>query len=295
MKFFQPVTKMFSDAGEAISGAATQAGQAVVETSVGVGGAISDAASFTGRAVVGTATGVGETVGSAASQAGLAVVQTAITTGETIGSATSQAGQTVVETSIGVGEVIGGATLQATQVAGQAIAIVSNNPQMQQAIKSLNQDWLNCLVEQVDLVKAETAVRKLQQENPGKQPAQIAHLLMLEKAVYAGGTGLASSLVPGEAAVMFAGDWVATTALSAELVYQIAAAYGLDLKAPERKGEVLAIFGLALSGRTAIKAGLGLLRNVPVAGAVIGASSNAVMIYTLGYATCQFYEAKQNP
>ncbi len=92
---------------------------------------------------------------------------------------------------------------------------------------------------------------------------------------------------------MFAVDWVATAALSAELVYQIAAAYGLNLKAPERKGEVLAIFGLALGGRTAIKAGLGLLRNVPVAGAVIGASSNAVMIYALGYAACQFYEAKQ--
>ena len=44
-----------------------------------------------------------------------------------------------------------------------------------------------------------------------------------------------------------------------------------------------------------IEAGLGLLRNLPVAGAVIGASSNAVMIYALGYAACQFYEAKQNP
>ncbi|MEH2159349.1 hypothetical protein [Nostoc sp.] len=40
---------------------------------------------------------------------------------------------------------------------------------------------------------------------------------------------------------------------------------------------------------------MGLLRNLPVGGAVIGASSNAVMIYALGYAACQFYEAKQNP
>lgn len=27
----------------------------------------------------------------------------------------------------------------------------------------------------------------------------------------------------------------------------------------------------------------------------IGASSNAIMIYALAYAACQFYEAKQNP
>jgi hypothetical protein len=35
-----------------------------------------------------------------------------------------------------------------------------------------------------------------------------------------------------------------------------------------------------------------LLQNTPVAGAVIGASSNAVMLYTVGYAACRFYEAK---
>ncbi len=35
---------------------------------------------------------------------------------------------------------------------------------------------------------------------------------------------------------------------------------------------------------------MGLLRNVPVAGAVIGASTNAAMIYALGYGACRFYE-----
>ncbi len=77
------------------------------------------------------------------------------------------------------------------------------------------------------------------------------------------------------------------------MIYEIAAAYGLDLKDPSRRGEVLAIFGLALGGGRLLRtAGLGLLRNVPFAGAVIGASSNATMIYSLGYAACRFYEAK---
>ncbi|MEA5509940.1 hypothetical protein VB715_09200 [Crocosphaera sp. UHCC 0190] len=62
-----------------------------------------------------------------------------------------------------------------------------------------------------------------------------------------------------------------------------------------RKGEILTIFGLALGGQYALKAGLGFLRNIPAAGAVIGASTNALMLYALGYSACQFYEAKFNP
>ncbi|MEH1908791.1 MAG: hypothetical protein V7L05_03795 [Nostoc sp.] len=212
-----------------------------------------------------------------------------------VGGAAVQAGQAVAGAAVGIGGAIGGTAFQGTQIAGQALAIVGNNPQLQVAIKSLNKDWLNPLIEQVDLVKAEASVRKLQQEHPNEHPAEIAHHLMLEKAVLAGTTGFASSVVPGQAAAMFVVDWAATSALSVELVYQIAAAYGMDLKDSDRRAEAVAIFGLGVGGKTAIKAGLGLLRNLPVAGAVIGASSNAVMIYALGYAACQFYQAKQNP
>ena len=212
-------------------------------------------------------------------------------TAEAVGGAALGVGGAAIQ----AGQVVGGAAIQAMQVVGQALAIVGNNPTLQTAIKSLNQDWLNPLIDQLDVVKAEAAVRKLQQEYPNEKPPEIAHRLMLEKSVFAGTTGFVSSLAPGQAAAMFAVDYLATAALSAELVYQIAAAYGMDLQDSERKGEVAAIFGLGLGGKTAIQAGLGLLRNMPVAGAVIGASSNAVMIYGLGYAACQFYEAKQNP
>ncbi len=149
-------------------------------------------------------------------------------------------------------------------------------------------------MDQVDIVKAETQVRKLQQQYPHEQASEIAHRLMLEKSLYVGGSGLASSLVPGFAAALLAVDLAATTAMQAEMVYQIACAYGLNLQEPARKGEVIAIFGLALGGGCAIKAGLGFLRNVPVAGAVIGASTNAATLYALGYAACRFYEAKVN-
>jgi uncharacterized protein (DUF697 family) len=240
------------------------------------------------QSVFGAVAGTAGAVGDAAVHAGTTVAGA-------VGGAAVHAGTTVAGAAVGLGETIGGVALQATQIAGQTLTIIGNNPQLQQAIKSLNQDWLKPLIEQIDVVKAEAAVRNLEKEYPNEQPAEIAHRLMLEKAVFAGGTGLASSLAPGQAAAMFAVDWAATAALSVELVYQIAAAYGMDLKHSDRKGEAVAIFGLGLGGKTAIRAGLGLLRNVPVAGAVVGASTNAVMIYTLGYAACRFYEAKQNP
>lgn len=275
-------------------GAIAGTAEAVGGAAMGLGGAITG----TAEAVSGAATGVGDAVGSAAE----AVSGAAMGVGDAVGSAAMsvsdaaiQAGQAVAGAAIGLGGAVGGAAMQATQVLGQALAIVGNNPILQTAIKSLNQDWLNPLIDKVDVVKAEAAVKKLQQEHPNKKPPEIAHDLMLEKSVFAGTTGLASSLAPGQAAAMFAVDWAATAALSAELVYQIAAAYGMDLQDSKRKAEVVTIFGLGLGGKTAIQAGLGLLRNIPVAGAVIGASSNAVMIYGLGYAACQFYEAKQNP
>ncbi|MBE9236432.1 hypothetical protein IQ227_10425 [Anabaena aphanizomenioides LEGE 00250] len=267
--FFNSFFGAIAGTAEAVGGAAIGLGGAVGGAAMGVGGAVGGAAMSVGGAVGGAAMGVGGAVAGAAMGVGGAA--------------------------IGLGGAVAGAAMQATQVVGQALAIVGNNPDLQKAIKSLNQDWLNPLIDQVDVVKAEAAVRKLQQEYPNEKPPEIAHRLMLEKSVFAGTSGLVSSLAPGQAAAMFAVDYLATAALSAELVYQIAAAYGMDLQDSERKGEVAAIFGLGLGGKTAIQAGLGLLRNMPVAGAVIGASSNAVMIYGLGYAACQFYEAKKNP
>ncbi|QIR39248.1 hypothetical protein HCG51_22735 [Tolypothrix sp. PCC 7910] len=285
--FFNSLFGAVAGTADAVSSAAFHTGKKVAKTALGMGGAIGSVASgaadgvvYTGQAVAGAAMGIGGAIGGAACGAADGVVYT---------------GQAVAGAAIEIGGAIGSAAFQATQVAGQALAIVGNNTPLRLAIKSLNQDWLNPFIEKIDVVKAEAAVKKLQQEHPNQKPGEIAHHLMLEKAVFAGGTGLASSLAPGQAAAMFAVDCAATAALSVELVYQIAAAYGMNLTDPERKSEAVAIFGLGLGGQTAIKAGLGLLRNLPVAGAVIGASSNAVMIYALGYAACQFYEAKQNP
>lgn len=245
------------------------------------------------------ATEVGTAIAESATQAGKAAAETAAMATETLGKLATEAGERVAATA---GEATQAATKQtytwfeqATEEAGKAISSLSDHSILKPVFRLFRADWLLTLAGPVDVTKAQETVRKLQQEFPKETPSEIAHRLMVDKAIYAGGIGLVSSLLPGVAVALLAIDLVATTQLQAEMVYQIAAAYGMDLHAPARKGEVLAIFGLSLGGAEALKAGFGLLRNVPMAGAVIGASTNAVMIYTVGYAACRFYESKVNP
>lgn len=293
--FWGSVVKVVADTGEAIGGAASSAGQSVIETAVGTAETIGSAATYTGQAITGTTMGAVEVVGSTAIYAGQAVAGAAMGAGEAIGDALFGTGQAVVGAAISTGETIADAAMQIPSGAGYVLEFVSNSPQLQTLTKALQVDWLIGIINRVDIVAAEARVKKLKRQYPKENAAEIAHRIMLEKALYVGGSGLASSLIPGAATAMFVVDLAATTALQAEMVYQIAAAYGLDLQAPERKGEVLAIFGLALGGNFAVKAGLGLLRSVPIAGAAIGASSNAITLYAVGYAACRFYEAKVNP
>ncbi|MEH2353685.1 EcsC family protein [Nostoc sp.] len=208
-----------------------------------------------------------------------------------------QTGQAVLDTAVGVGEVTAKETHklieQTTQTSGQVVNRLSENWLIRKLSGVLNLNWLISDNNLVDLEKAEAAVNKLKKQYPNESPSQLAHRIMVEKATQAGTVGLATSILPGIAVALLAIDLTATTKLQSEMLYQIASVYGLDLKDPARKGEILAIFGLALGGGRLLKAaGLGLLRNVPLAGAVIGASSNATMIYSLGYAACRFYETK---
>ncbi|AVH67886.1 hypothetical protein [Nostoc sp. 'Peltigera membranacea cyanobiont' N6] len=211
----------------------------------------------------------------------------------------AQTGKAVLDTAIEVGEATGKQTHkfieETTKTSGQVVDRLSENWLIRKLSGVLNLNWLIADNNLVDLEKAEAEVNKLKQNYPNELPSQIAHRIMMEKATQAGTVGLATSLLPGIAIALLAIDLTATTKLQSEMLYQIASVYELDLKDPARKGEILAIFGLALGGGRLLKAaGLGLLRNVPLAGAAIAASSNATMIYSLGYAACRFYEAKLN-
>jgi uncharacterized protein (DUF697 family) len=205
--------------------------------------------------------------------------------------------QSFVVSVVNTGETVGKQTHKLTEdvthAVGKVADSIGNNWLIKRLSGVLNLNWLVGAVDRVNLQKAEEVARKLKLEHPKESVSQIAHRIMVEKAAKAGAIGFATSILPGEAIALLAIDWAATAQLQSEMVYEIAALYGLDLKDPARRGEVLAIFGLALGGGRFLKqTGLVLLRNVPFAGAAIGASSNATMIYSLGYAACRFYEAK---
>jgi uncharacterized protein (DUF697 family) len=273
-----------SAVGGTVAGVAGNVGNAVGGAAGVVGGTVVGAAGNVGGAIVSAGSAVGGVAGSVGNAVGGAAVATAGAVGGAVGAFTQTVG----------GAVVGGIS-SATSSAGYAIEAVGNSPLIRKAAEVFNADWFLKILDQVDAVASEAEVQRLKQQYPNESAYQIAQRIIGQKAVFAGASGFATTIVPGSAAALFAVDLAATTSLQAEMVYQIACAYGMDLKDPARKGEVVAVFGLAFGGKMAIKAGLGLLRNIPLAGAVIAASSDAVMLYTLGQASCAFYEAKLNP
>ncbi|NJR21586.1 MAG: hypothetical protein HC786_05105 [Richelia sp. CSU_2_1] len=229
---------------------------------------------------------------------GQAAAETAAIALGAIGSAGAQIGAAAAASA---GEAAGAAAKQAqdsfdnaTGETGKVLEAVAQNPVLRQFLKFFRAEGLLTLIGEVDLASVEAAVQKLQQEYPTETKAEIARRIVADKAIYAGTIGLATSVVPGVALALLAVDLVATTQLQAQMVYQVAAAYGMDLRAPARRSEVLAVFGLSAGSLEVLKLGFGLLRNVPLAGMAIGASTNAAMFYAVGYAACQFYEAKVN-
>lgn len=73
-----------------------------------------------------------------------------------VGGATVQAGQAVVGTAVGVGGAVAGAGLQAPEGVGYLLGLVGNSSQLQRLTKALQVDWLLKIIDQVDIVKAES-------------------------------------------------------------------------------------------------------------------------------------------
>lgn len=184
---------------------------------------------------------------------------------------------------------------EATHDTGNILAAIAENPIIKSGTKLFGANWLLAILGEVDTQAAQKNVLKLKQKYPQETAEQIAHRVMIQKSIEAAGVGFATNIIPPIAAALFAIDLAATTKIQAEMIYQIAAAYELDLTSPARRGEALAIFGLSFGGSGILKVGLGIIEIIPGFGAVIGASSNAILLYGLGYGARQFYQAKSQP
>jgi uncharacterized protein (DUF697 family) len=300
--------KTVAEAGSTVADVALKAPGVVMDTTSGIasstaqtvvnaGGAMVDAVSKAPGAVAKTTTTLASSATKTVADAGNAVVETTTTLTSSAAKTVTDTGNAVVSstisTTVHAAHSVANTAVQTTEFVGQALEQVAENRALRHLTRALKADWLLEIIGQVDVEKAEKVVEKLQTKYPQESADQIAHRIIQQKVVYVVGTGFTSSLVPGFAAGWIALDLAATIAIQAEMGYQIAAAYGLDLAEAARKGEILAIFGAAFGTDYVAKLGLkALLRNIPVAGAVMGASTNAVALYAVGYAACRFYGAK---
>ncbi len=174
---------------------------------------------------------------------------------------------------------------------GQTLAWIASNPVLQAADNIIGLDWLMTFLGKADTAKIQANAIELRSQYPEETPNQLAHRLIVQKTWEGGRIGLLTNIIPPIAAFFMGIELIATTKLQTEMVYEIASAYGLDLDEPARRGEVLAIFGLSL-GADVLKTGLTVVEIVPGIGAVVGASTNAAMLYVLGQTACRFYEGK---
>ncbi len=200
--------------------------------------------------------------------------QQAVTTGEEA----ANAAHTLIET--------------ATENIGRGVDPVAQNPVVDYMAKIPGLSWLLNALGKVDTHKAQTEVDKLKQQYPNDTPEELAHRIIVNTSVAAAGTGLATNIIPPVAVLFFAVDLAAVSKLQADMLFRIAAAYGFDLADPVRRGEALAVFALSISSGGLFKTGLSFLEVIPGFGALLGASSNAALVYTLGLVARQFYATK---
>ena len=185
------------------------------------------------------------------------------------------------------------ATEQATQTIGDTLHPIAENPVMDYAAKVPGLGWLTHALGKVDKDKVEREIAELKAKHPNESAEELAHRIIVDTTVKAGGIGLVTNIVPPVALGLFAVDLAAIASLQSEMLYRIAGIYGFDAHNPARKGEASTVFALSVGTSTAVKTGLSAVELIPLVGAAVGASSNAGILYSFGVAANEFYKRKR--
>ncbi|MEO1388018.1 MAG: hypothetical protein AAFV85_11665 [Cyanobacteria bacterium J06634_6] len=183
---------------------------------------------------------------------------------------------------------------QTTETVGDTLNPIAENPAVDYVAKVPGLGWMKSALGRVDKASALEDVLKLKKKHPNDSPEELAHHIIVDATLKAGGIGLATNIIPPIALGLFAVDLAAVSALQSEMLYRIAAAYDFDISDPARKGEALTVFTLSAGTSTAMKAGLGAVELIPLVGSAVGASSNAGMLYSFGIAASEFYKRKRS-
>ncbi|NJL01004.1 MAG: hypothetical protein HC910_10745 [Spirulinaceae cyanobacterium SM2_1_0] len=182
---------------------------------------------------------------------------------------------------------------QSTETLGAIAMPIATNPVINLATKVPGLSWLVAALGQVNVEAVQKDVTTLQRAHLAASAPELAQYVINEAAWRAAGIGFATNFVPPLALMLLAVDLGAIAALQAEMIYRIATIYGFSPTAPDRRGEVLAIWGLSTGSSSVLKAGLSLVELLPLVGTVAGTTGNAAILYGLGQVACRFYEAKR--
>ena len=199
----------------------------------------------------------------------------------------------VEQTSQTIGDGLHDFVEQGTETIGQAVEPVVTHPITQFVTKVPGGSWLMAALGQVNVDVVQREIAELRRTYPQDTDGSLAQRVVMDTVWKAAGIGLATNFVPPLALMLLAVDLGAIAALQAEMIYRIAAIYGFAPTDPTRRGEVLAIWGLATGSSGVLKAGMSVVEVIPVLGAAVGSVGNATLLFGLGQLACQFYERKQ--
>lgn len=204
---------------------------------------------------------------------------------------------TALKTAAAAGEMLGSSlhrlVEQSTETVGQIVTPIAENPIVRYATQVPGLRWLMAAIGQVNVEKVQQEVAALRQQYPLDTPDRLADRVISDATIKAAGVGLVTNIVPPLALTLFAVDLTAIAVLQAEMIYRIAAIYGFSLTDPTRRGEVVALWGLSTGGAGVLKTGLSFVEIIPVVGTIVGPTSNAALLYSLGHIACYFYEEKK--
>ncbi len=183
---------------------------------------------------------------------------------------------------------------QGATTLGQTVTPIVDSPLIKGIAKIPGLSWLGAALGQVNIANVEQSIAQLQLKHPTDSSDQLAQRIIQDATWRAAGIGLATNIIPPVALAFVVADLAAVSALQAEMVYRIAAIYGSNLHDPTRRGEVLALYLLAMGGGGLFKAGMSIPELIPGIGAILGASTDAALLFGLGQSANLYYAIQRD-
>ena len=138
---------------------------------------------------------------------------------------------------------------EATRTLGEGVEPIATSRLFELAARVPGFSWILAAVGRVNTEKVRGEVARLRAEHPGETVEELCDRVISSAAIYAGGIGLVTNIIPPVALMLMAVDLVAVATVQAEMVYRIAALYGFDLTDRSRRGRCCRFLGCRWRGR----------------------------------------------